>query len=217
MVTKPSLFAIKAAQATHFLMNQAASDPHSVDGNKYLKLVKLLWAADRHGLRNFGRGVTNDHYSALSFGPVASGTYDLIKACDPNNTTISWAAEADANFWREHFEKRRDYSLEIIGDPGSGYLSRADVMMLERAYESFRTAPRFDMSNDISHVYPEWGTAWKSKPISKKSAPIDSLKFFDDPVAAPDKYFQVEPDVLKAAKYFYTQRQNLSRDVGIEL
>lgn len=216
MSVKPSISAIKAAQAVNYFLQESASDPQSVDGDRYLKLIKLLWAADRFSLRNFGREVTEDDYFAMPYGPVASKTYDLIKACKSGDEVDPrWTSESDASWWKEHFETR-GYQIETIADPGSDYLSRADILMLETAYDHFRGVGRFKTANDISHIYPEWTRSFAPH-AARSSFEIDSLDFFEDPENQLDPYFQVDPETLESARYFFNERQNLSVSIGIEL
>lgn len=216
MSVQPSISAIKAAQAVNFFLQESASDPRSVDGDMYLKLIKLLWAADRFSLRNFGSEVTEDHYSAMPYGPVASKTYSLILACKPGTSVDTrWTSEPDAQWWKEHFETRK-YAINTVADPGSDYLSRADILMLETAYRHFRETGRFETASNISHIYPEWSKAFKPQ-ASRKSFDIDTLDFFDDPETQLDPYFQVDPETLESARYFYNERQDLSKSIGIAL
>ncbi|MDK8718954.1 Panacea domain-containing protein [Corynebacterium pseudodiphtheriticum] len=216
MSVRPSISAVKAAQAVNFFLQESTSDPKSVDGNKYLKLIKLLWAADRFSLRNFGSEVTEDKYSAMPYGPVASKTYDLIKACKPGGEVHSrWRTESDGAWWKDHFETC-DYEIESIADPGSDYLSRADILMLETAYNQFRGTNRFATANNISHIYPEWTRSFVPN-VTRKSFEIDPLDFFDDPENQPDPYFEVDPETLESARYFFNVRQDLSTSIGIAL
>lgn len=216
MSVQPSISAIKAAQAVSFFLQQDAADPRSRDGNMYLKLIKLLWASDRFSLRNFGSDVTGDHYSALPYGPVASGTYNLMKACKPGaEVNPRWTSETDASWWREHFETQ-EYALRLNSDPGSDYLSRADIMMLETAYAHFRETGRFETANNISHIYPEWTKAFVSN-VAAKSFDIKPDHFFDDPENQSDPYFQVDSETLEAARYFFNERKKLSASIGIAL
>ncbi|WP_282958300.1 Panacea domain-containing protein [Corynebacterium phocae] len=182
----------------------------------YLKLIKLLWATDRLSLRNFGNDVTSDHYSALRYGPVASEAYNLMKVCKPDaEVDPRWTSESDALWWKEHFETQ-DYALVTISDPGSDYLSPADILMLETAYNLFRETGRFETVNNISHIYPEWEKAFKPSQ-AQRSFRINPVDFFDDPKGKHDPYFQVDPETLEAARYFFNERQELSKSLRIAL
>ncbi|MGP5605304.1 type II toxin-antitoxin system antitoxin SocA domain-containing protein [Corynebacterium casei] len=216
MSSQVSNMAIKSAQAVNFFLDAAENDSASVDGDMMLKLIKLMWATDRFSLRSFGSTVTDSNYFAMKYGPVASQAYDLMKVCVPGSPLISrWISEADGEYWRNCFEKRIDHSMKLIGDPGSDYLSHADVRALEKAYENFRTAGRFQVANDISHNYPEWNKVYS--PEGNTSFTINMDDFFEDPVGTNDPYFQVDSEMLEVARYFYNERKNLFASIEIPL
>lgn len=167
-------------------------------------------------LRHFGAEVTEDRYCALKNGPVASDTYSLMKACDPAQPLeTEWVSQDDGELWRELFEKRPDYTFGLIGDPGDDYLSRADVMMLEMAYRKFRASERFEMANDISHIYPEWTRARDSDPEAN-AVDTDAHDFFYDPETEPDRYFQVDKHTLESARFLLDERRAALEAVGIQ-
>src|SRR5688572_28382921 len=47
---------------------------------KYIRLIKLLYMADREAWTRYGRPITGDTYVAMEHGPVLSQTYDQIRA-----------------------------------------------------------------------------------------------------------------------------------------
>ena len=67
----------KAAQAASVLL-----DRH--EGRMpYIKLLKLLYLADREALIETGLPITGDRFVSLKFGPVLSRVLDLIKDSSP--------------------------------------------------------------------------------------------------------------------------------------
>jgi uncharacterized phage-associated protein len=44
----------------------------------YIKLIKLLYLADREALLRWGRPITTDRHVSMPKGPVVSQIYDLI-------------------------------------------------------------------------------------------------------------------------------------------
>ena len=48
-----------------------------------LRLVKLLFLADKYHLIHYGRTVTNDEYWAMPLGPVGTTTKDIL-TLDPD-------------------------------------------------------------------------------------------------------------------------------------
>ncbi|MGO1991979.1 MAG: Panacea domain-containing protein [Corynebacterium sp.] len=206
--------AIKTAQALNFLIQTSQGDSQSVDGTNILKLVKLLWAADRYSLRSVGSTVTGDRYSAMTYGPVASGTYSLLASTRPKAEISSFVHPVDAEAWREMFQTV-DHSVKVIGGLSDDELSAADIMMLEKAYAAFRGSAKFTMAEDISHRYPEWARHSRVLANHKTSKPITMTDFFEDP--ENDPYFKQDEEVLEAARFFYNERQIISSDLGIAL
>lgn len=62
----------RAIEAILYLANRV-SEP------TVLRILKLLYLADKLHLSRHGRFILRDHYVAMEFGPVASNTYDLMK------------------------------------------------------------------------------------------------------------------------------------------
>ena len=63
----------RALQASAYLLR--------LDGKRmgYLRLLKLLYIADREWLAETGESITGDRAYAMKYGPVLSNIYDLIK------------------------------------------------------------------------------------------------------------------------------------------
>lgn len=64
----------------------------------YMKLIKLLYAADRESLLRLGKPIVGGHYYAMKLGPVVSEVLDLVKH--------SPGPEGPAGeYWSQHFER----------------------------------------------------------------------------------------------------------------
>jgi uncharacterized phage-associated protein len=72
----------KAADAAAFLLQL-----HGGTMN-HMRLIKLLYAAERESLKRFNRPIVGDRYVSMDHGPVVSGVYDLIKE---HNEPPAWA------------------------------------------------------------------------------------------------------------------------------
>ncbi len=55
----------------------------------YMKLIKLLYLADREALARWGRPITTDSYVSMKHGPVLSEVLNLIT--DPLSDQTFWA------------------------------------------------------------------------------------------------------------------------------
>lgn len=125
---------------------------------QYLKLLKLLYWADRESLREAGVPITGDTAVAMKNGPVLSNIYDYIKGEDLSDHTV----------WDRYFRKD-GYELVLTADPGMGKLSRYDRRILKTAYETHQGQDGFEMS-ESSHEFPEWEAANARRKIDGRGA-----------------------------------------------
>ena len=124
---------------------------------QYLKMLKLLYFADRECVREKGFPVTGDDAFAMDYGPVLTRVYDYIK-CSPRK---------GAHVWAQYFQTD-GYDLVKIADPGTPDLSKFDKRILTTVYEAHKEVDGFDLSQ-LSHDFPEWKAVYKdgtSTPIS---------------------------------------------------
>jgi uncharacterized phage-associated protein len=98
---------------------QAAAQFLRLRGEKmsYVKLIKLLYLADREALIRWGRPITPDRYVSMDIGPVVSRIYDLIRDEPPPNFV---------RIWRKFISQPENYEVRLLGDPGSSELSRPE-------------------------------------------------------------------------------------------
>lgn len=64
----------KAAEAAAFLLLKGGG------GLELLKLMKLMYLAERESFKKYGESITGDAFVSMQHGPVLSGTYDFAKA-----------------------------------------------------------------------------------------------------------------------------------------
>jgi uncharacterized phage-associated protein len=133
----------KEAKAT-----QAAAHLLKLRGGrmKYLKLVKLLYLADREALLRWGQPLTTDHYVSMEYGPVVSRTYALISN-EPQPGAPS--------FWRDHIATVEDWDVQLVHDPSDDELSLAEESLLNEIFEKHGHKNRWRIV-DETHKFPEW-------------------------------------------------------------
>lgn len=123
--------------ATHLLRLRGGS-------MHYLKLVKLLYIADREALRRWGIPISHDRYVSMAHGPVLSRTLDLIK----DGASQSWSESISAPFG--------EHEVKLIGDPAEAQkLSPAEEKLLDKVYEDYGFQSRWDLVKH-THTFPEW-------------------------------------------------------------
>lgn len=114
---------------------------------QFLKVLKLLYWADRESLRETGLPLTGDTPVAMKLGPVLSEVYNYVKSDEMTDHT----------FWDQYL-KRDGYDLVLESDPGTSKLSRFDLRLLDAAVERHAERDGFEMS-ELSHEFPEWEEA----------------------------------------------------------
>ncbi|MBQ9016962.1 SocA family protein [Candidatus Saccharibacteria bacterium] len=189
---------IKVAQALGFLLSK--------DENKKMnrvKLIKLLWAADRLHLRRYGRTVTDTSYFAMVHGPVSSLALDIARL-----DSEFGLSDGDAHYIEEYFTSNyKDTSMSK--NPGDDYLSETEKAALSDAWEMFKDADPFDLADQVSHEYPEWNR-YKDyfEAGNSNRQQIDLADFFKNP--AHDPYFQEDETRLRAAEEIFNENKKLN-------
>ena len=127
----------KVTEAGAFLLNLRGGCMH------YIKLLKLLYIADREALAEWGIPVSHDNYVSMDHGPVLSQTYNLIRE--------------GGRVWSEYISAPfGDYEIQLINHPGkSRKLSLAEENLLRRVFEQHGRKNRWDLV-DYVHTFPEW-------------------------------------------------------------
>src|SRR5206468_317565 len=113
------------------------------DRMNYMRLIKLLYIADRESIRRFGRTITRDRYVAMDRGPVLSTVLDMIK--DRDMLADHWA----------RFIAKDEYDVQLIKSPGHGQLSKSDVDLLHEIAEQYKGKDEWALV-EIVHEFPEF-------------------------------------------------------------
>lgn len=102
-----------------------------------LRVMKLLWLADRIHLNRYGRFILRDTYYALPHGPVPSKTMDLSENSVEDVFTV------------------RGYEIEAEDHFDPKYFSKSDLEVFEEVWERFGGLKELVL-RDYSHFFPEW-------------------------------------------------------------
>jgi len=113
---------------------------------KYLKLIKLLYIADREALRQWGRPVTTDRYVSMKEGPVVSNVYNLI---------VSEPSPREQSIWHQHIRTVSNWDVELVGDTPKDELSDAEETLLGDVFKTHGHKNRWELV-DETHKFPEW-------------------------------------------------------------
>ena len=138
----------KAAQAAAYLLKLHGSRMN------HMKLIKLLYLADRAMLVRQGHTITGDAMVSMKCGPVLSNVCDLIKR-NPF-TTIAPA-------WSEHItEPMPTYEVELNSESPIDELSEFEVGLLDKTYEEYGQMNEWQLVNHTHKHLPEWKDPGKS-------------------------------------------------------
>lgn len=124
---------------------QAAGVLLSLDNNRMerIRLLKLLYIADRELLARTGRTITGDRAVAMNHGPVLSQIYELINGHAPNSS------EWDQYIYTEN------RSVQLQRHPGRDELSQRELEKLAEVTDRYRDVDDWSLS-DAAHGFPEW-------------------------------------------------------------
>lgn len=150
---------------------------------KYLKLIKLLYLADREALIRWGRPITTDRYVAMEHGPVVSGIYDLIS---------SEPMPGSQSEWHRYIETVDDWDVQVRQPSRTDELSQAEESLLDEVFQSHGHKNRWDIVKEM-HQFPEWSDPHKS------SAPISYADIFQALGRPPEETRELVDDLQSRA------------------
>jgi len=109
-----------------------------------LRILKILYVADRESIRDTGYPMLGSRVVAMDHGPLHSAALDLING-----------EHIDEPQFSQHFEKF-GYMLQMSKDPGVGRLSRNDIEIIESVCQRYASVGDWDLAHDITHSFDEW-------------------------------------------------------------
>ncbi len=136
---KPKYREDKATQAAALLL--------TLRGGKmsHLKLMKLLYIAERESLLNWRRPMLYDRYVSMDNGPVLSHTYNIMRGDE----------FGPGELWSKFVSAPENYEVHLLDDPGKDQLSDAEVELIQSVFERFGRLSRWDIAKK-THGFPEW-------------------------------------------------------------
>ena len=143
-----------AQAAALFLLKAGGPMPH-------LKLMKLLYIADRESYRRCGSPITGDEMVSMPHGPVLSRTLDLMKG----------AAPSAPNGWSSYVCRVNQHAVTlahgVTEETFLGKLSRGDHWVIDGVWERYGGMDQWEL-RDLTHTFPEWeDPRGSSRPIER--------------------------------------------------
>ncbi|OGP53603.1 MAG: hypothetical protein A2Y65_02700 [Deltaproteobacteria bacterium RBG_13_52_11] len=116
-----------------------------------LKLVKLLYLADKYHIIRYARTVSNDEYWAMDYGPVGSTAKDIL-GFDREflSKEFEYAEKMLTKVSQNFFVQGTDCAIEELNK-----LSETDIEALDFVAEKFGSLSTHQLIK-LTHRYPEW-------------------------------------------------------------
>ena len=115
-----------------------------------LKLVKLIYLADRKFLSNFDMSMLNDDLVSMEYGPVNSRTLNRING---------FVRNADDD-WNAYVTDRENHFVALtksdISDADLKELSRAELRVLKETWDAFGHMTQWELVDYTHHNCQEW-------------------------------------------------------------
>ncbi len=190
----------KATQAINFFIRKSPDE--KLDK---LKLIKLVYLADRYHIRKYGRPVVGDMYVAMKLGPVASTVKDITEES-------SFLEVETKSYAREYIIPSSENLVFSHKETDMKVFSKSDIEALEFSCSNFMNIDSLKLS-DFTHDFPEW---LKHKPVLDARGGIAYMEyedFFENSNTNADKLFieSVNPERLQASKEVYKDREKIEK------
>ncbi|WP_314342188.1 Panacea domain-containing protein [Simonsiella muelleri] len=153
----------KAAQTAAFFIFKAGGSL------EILKLMKLMYLAERESLKQYGESITGDAFVSMPHGPVLSMTLDCING-NAVNVLNGWESWITDRTGRQ--VSLKDPSM-LRDERDLGALSKADLKILQQTWAEYGHFAAWTL-RDMTHgqLCPEWTNP------NGSSRPIDIVNLF---------------------------------------
>ncbi|MBA4190814.1 MAG: hypothetical protein C0467_22740 [Planctomycetaceae bacterium] len=127
-----------------------------------VRLLKLLYLADRELLAETGRTLTGDKAVALPRGPVLLTVYDLIKERGPDDEQLKWNAAIQRV---KHEDKNKDDDVILTALVPIGRLTKAEESKLHEVCGRYKDTATPELCH-LTHDFKEWAEAFEKDEAS---------------------------------------------------
>ncbi|MFA6977933.1 MAG: Panacea domain-containing protein [Ignavibacteriaceae bacterium] len=167
-----------------------------------LKALKLIYFADRYHLRKFGRTISNDEYYAMDYGPVASGTKDILE--------MSTFLDIHENDYASKFlePQKANKNIKAINQVDYSELSVSEIEALNFVWDKLGSKDNFYLVN-LTHQYPEWKKHEEQLKRGITRIKMDLTDFFDDSTSNVEKFYELNAEEKEAKIEFLKELNHL--------
>ena len=139
---RPKFREDKATQAAYILIQKEGGIIN------YMKLIKLMYVADRKRVLARGRPITFDAYYSLDRGPILSKTLNLI---------TEGSAPGVDSVWMQYISIPQSYMVQIKeGGCPLNVLSEAEIETLEQTYNELGDFNHWELVDWSHENLEEW-------------------------------------------------------------
>jgi uncharacterized phage-associated protein len=146
----PSFREDKATQAATLFLQWAGGRMN------YMKLIKLLYLADRKALLAQGCPISFARPVSMKHGPVLSEVLDLVNEGSPPGTEAIWTRAISAP---------QNYQVQLSTPCPPDDLSDAEEEMLREVFEEYGALAPWPLVDHLHEVLPEWTETEGAVPI----------------------------------------------------
>ena len=140
----------KATQAAALLLTWAGGSMN------YMKLIKLLYLADRAALVRWGRPISFARAFSMRHGPVLSEVLDLITEGNPPGTTAVWTRTISGP---------SNYEVRLEAECAGRDLSDAEESVLAEVFREYGRFEPWALVDKLHQTLPEWTPTNGAVPI----------------------------------------------------
>jgi uncharacterized phage-associated protein len=111
----------------------------------YMKLLKLLYLAEREALIKWGDSMSGDKFVSMPRGPVMSSTYDLI--------------QGGGRLWGNFITSEANYEVSLnekVLEDDLDELSLSETKILDKIFEEFGAMGRWEIVDYTHYNCSEW-------------------------------------------------------------
>lgn len=175
-------------QALHYLLKQLGT----IDK---LKLVKLMFLADKLHLIRYGRTITGDTFLAMPNGPVGSMVKDVLSG------EMGFLSQNDTGFCEKFIEQNGKYDYHAReNNPDFGMLSKSDYKILNEVICKFGKLDKWQLV-ELTHKYPEW--AQFENVIDGETIRCQPIEFHELFSTIPNDPLGITQEMVEEAREIY--------------
>ncbi len=168
----------KAAEAASYLLTLSGGTM------PYMKLLKLLYIADRTYILNYHASITTDFYYCLPKGPVATAIYDCIRNPEDYPSDSPWNSSIATD--------KSNYSVILKKPFIATWVSTEELDVLNGVYDKYKDEDQFSLS-ELTHSFPEW------KDPEGSRIPLFIEDILDNTISDEEERKEAENDIRMSA------------------